>query len=152
MEGFVESSPSRFFAVRLPHDGDLLEAIKGFAVRMGIEAGVLWVIGAVKRATVSFYNQAEKTYSKHSFDEPMEILVCLGNVAKLKGETLIHAHIVLGNGNGKAFGGHLEKGTIIFSAEMFLLELKGVTLNRKYDETTGLNLFNFNLQNANPFT
>jgi len=141
MEGFAEASPGRFFAVRLPYDGDLLESIRGFAVRVGVEAGVLWVIGAVKKASVSFYNQAEKTYSKHSFEEPLEILSCIGNIAKLKGETFAHAHIVLGDKNGRTYGGHLEKGTIVFSAEMFILELKGVTLNREYDETTGLNLF-----------
>lgn len=141
MEGFAEASPGRLFAVRLPYDGDLLESIRDFAVRVGVETGVLWVIGAVKKASVSFYNQEEKTYSKHSFDEPLEILSCIGNIAKLKGETFAHAHIVLGDKNGRTYGGHLEKGTTVFSAEMFLLELKGVTLNREYDETTGLNLF-----------
>ena len=71
----------------------------------------------------------------------MEILACIGNVSKLKGETLIHAHIVLGDSEGRAYGGHLERGTIIFSAEMFLVKLEGLTLNREYDEVTGLNLF-----------
>jgi predicted DNA-binding protein with PD1-like motif len=54
MEGFAEASPGRLFAVRLPYDGDLLESIRDFAVRVGVETGVLWVIGAVKKASVSF--------------------------------------------------------------------------------------------------
>lgn len=141
MEGFAEASLGRLFVVRLPHGGDLLESIKGFAVERGVEAGVLWVIGAVRKASISFYDQAEKSYVKQSFEEPMEILACTGNIGRLKGETLVHAHITLAKRNGETVGGHLEEGTTIFSAEMFLLELKNVALNREYDETTGLNLF-----------
>lgn len=137
---YVGTSPGRLFAVRLPYGGDLLNSIKSFAEEAGIESAVLWVIGAVGRAEVSFYDQARKTYVKHSFNQPMEILSCTGNIAKLKGEIFVHTHIVLGDREGRAFGGHLEGGTIIFSAEMFLLELKGVSLSREYDKVTGLNL------------
>jgi len=54
---------------------------------------------------------------------------------------MAHVHLVLGDKEGKTFGGHLDEGTTIFSAEMFLLEVKNIVLEREYDEVTGLNLF-----------
>ena len=141
MAGKAEAKPGRILVFRLPYEGDLLTSIREAVEQAGVETGVFWIIGAVKKAHISFYNQAGKEYLRREFDRPMEILACTGNVAKLKGETLIHAHLVLGDEEGKAFGGHLEKGTIIFSAEMFLVELEGLTLTREYDEVTGLNLF-----------
>jgi len=137
----LKTSDGKTIVFRLPHNEDLLESIRKAVEEEKVEAGIFWIIGAVKRAEVSFYVQAEKRYLKHCFDKPMEILACIGNVSKLKGETLIHAHIVLGDSEGRAYGGHLERGTIIFSAEMFLVKLEGLTLNREYDEVTGLNLF-----------
>jgi len=138
---FGVAVPGKVYVFRLPYGEDLLAAVKMAAETVKAEAGVFWIIGAVQKGEISFYNQSEKKYVRKSFDQPMEILSCIGNVSKLKGETLIHAHIALGDETGKAYGGHLEKGTIIFAAELFLLKLEGIQLTREYDDTTGLNLF-----------
>ncbi|RLG91915.1 MAG: DNA-binding protein [Candidatus Hecatellales archaeon] len=142
MASFLEGSLGRIFVVRLPTDGDLLKTIEGFAGEMGVEAGVLWVIGAVRKAVIKYYNQEEKKYSRISLNKPLEILSCIGNISKLEGKIIAHVHLVLGDKDGKTFGGHLDEGTKIFSAEMILLEVKNVVLERVYDEVTGLNLFN----------
>ena len=136
-----EGALGRIFVVRLPTDGDLLKSIEDFAEKVGVEAGVLWVVGAVRKAVVKYYNQKEKKYSKISLDFPLEILSCTGNISKFKGKIMAHVHLVLGDKEGKTFGGHLDEGTTIFSAEMFLLEVKNTVLEREYDEVTGLNLF-----------
>ena len=141
MIAHVKGSPGRLIVGRLPHDGDLLSSIRQLAEENGVKAAVFWVIGAVKRARVTFYSQAEKAYRTAEFNMPLEILSCIGNIGQLKGETAVHAHLVLGDEKGAAYGGHLEKGTIIFSAEIFLLEVEDATLTREYDEVTGLNLF-----------
>lgn len=138
---FFEGKFGRIFIVRLPTDGDLLKSIEEFAEKVGVKAGVLWVVGAVKKAVVKYYSQEEKKYLKISLDLPLEILSCTGNISRFKGKTIAHIHLVFGDKEGKTFGGHLDEGTIIFSAEMFLLEVKDVVLEREYDKVTGLNLF-----------
>jgi len=51
-----EGALGRIFVVRLPTDGDLLKSIEDFAEKVGVEAGVLWVVGAVRKAVVKYYN------------------------------------------------------------------------------------------------
>ena len=138
---FSEGSLGRFFVCRLNYESDLLDSIKGFADDKGVKVAVFFLLGAVKKARFSFYDQEEKKYVEDEIEEAMEVLSCIGNIAKMKGETIVHGHIVLSDRKGKSCGGHLRNGTIVFSAELFIMELKGTVLEREYDEVTGLNLF-----------
>ncbi|MEM2122335.1 MAG: DNA-binding protein [Candidatus Bathyarchaeia archaeon] len=130
----------RSIVASLDHGADLLASIRKIVDDNDVKAAVFWIIGAVRRATIGYYDQGERRYVKVSMDEPLEVASCMGNVAQFRGETLIHAHITLADRNGKAFGGHLYEGTIIYAAELYLMELN-LKLEREYDETTGLNLF-----------
>jgi len=138
---FVKAELGRVFVCRLAHDADLLTSIREFVEKESIRSGMFHLIGAVKNATVSFYDQQAKKYVDIPFDKPLEVLSCFGNVGKLEDKTVIHAHMTLSDSEGKTYGGHLSEGTTIFSAELILIELKGVNLEREYDPVTGLNLF-----------
>ena len=126
---------------RLPHDSDLLAEITALAQREGIKAGTIMAIGAVKRAVIGFYDQKSREYQEKEVLEPMEISSCLGNISLKDGEIFVHAHINLADREGQVVGGHLAPGTIIFAAECRITELKGDSLERSYDETTGLSLW-----------
>jgi hypothetical protein len=136
----AELSTGRVLVIKPDYGEDLMESVKAVADKFRVETGVFWAIGAAKKAAISYYDQSEKKYVRLQLNKPLEILSCIGNISKFKGETLIHAHITLSDREGEAYGGHLEKGTQIFSGEVFLVETKGLTLNRAYDERTGLNL------------
>lgn len=140
MVKFIEFSAGRVFVVRPEYGEDLLEALRESVDRLDVRAGVFWAIGAVRKAVVSYYDQTEKRYVRLRIDKPLEIVSCIGNVSELQGERIVHAHIALGDRDGNAYGGHLEPGTEVFSAEIFLIEVKGPPLTRSYDERTGLNL------------
>lgn len=137
----IKFKPKEFeFSIyKLDFNDDLLNAIKKAVEK--IDSGVFWVIGAVSKAKFSFYDQENKVYREILINKPLEITSCIGNVAELNGEKIIHAHVTFSDNLGNAFGGHLIEGTKIFSAEMFLIEFKNFKLYRKFDETTGLNLF-----------
>ena len=125
----------------LTHGSDLLEAITDLARKNGIKTGTVMAIGAVKRATIGFYNQIEREYRERDIGEPMEITSCLGNISTKDGETFVHAHVTLADSEGQVVGGHLSPGTIVFAAECRITELRGDSLERGYDETTGLSLW-----------
>lgn len=137
----VEGKTGRVFAGRLAHGADVLAELTRIAAEQGVSAGRVEVIGAVKRARVGYYDQEKKQYDFRSFDEPLEILAVAGNVSLKDGAPFVHAHITLSDEEGRAFGGHLAEGTIVFAAEFRIEELPGVTLNRVPDETTGLALW-----------
>ena len=136
----IELSAGRVVVIKPDYGEDLIEAVEKAAEKLNVTAGVFWAIGAVKKATISYYNQTEKNYVKHRIDKPLEILSCIGNISELKGKRVVHAHVALADRDGKAYGGHLERGTEVFSGEIFLIETRGQPLTRGYDETTGLNV------------
>ena len=142
MKWFSQASQGRIYVCRFDYEADLLESIKRFVEEKNIGAAFFIVIGAVKKARLNYYNQEEKRYLEILVDKPLEIASCMGNIAKMDGKTIVHAHIVFSDKEGKTYGGHLASGTIIFAGEMVLVELKDIELRRKYDEVTGLNLFN----------
>jgi predicted DNA-binding protein with PD1-like motif len=133
--------PDRMFLTRLPHDSDLLLSIKDVFRESGIQMGFFTAIGAVRTAHVAFYDQAAKAYTDFIFDEPAEILSCVGNVSEVDGDISVHAHITLGLKDGTAKGGHLLEGTIIFASELFGIALDGQKLERHFDDITGLKLW-----------
>ncbi|HJX22939.1 MAG TPA: PPC domain-containing DNA-binding protein [Candidatus Bathyarchaeia archaeon] len=138
---FLESKLGRTFLVRLEHESDLLNSIKKIAEERGIQTAQFFAIGAVKKAAFSFYDQRAKKYIQEEVRGELELLSCLGNISKMEGKTIVHAHVALSDSRGKFYGGHLTEGTVVFAGEVSMTELMGPSLERKFDEVTGLNLF-----------
>jgi uncharacterized protein len=129
------------FLKRLGHGDDLLAAIRAAFVEARISMGVFEALGAVRQARIAFYDQKTHEYCPIDLNEQAEILSCIGNVSLLAGEPFVHAHITLSLADGSAKGGHLMEGTTIFACELFGRELVGKRLERAYDATTGLKLW-----------
>jgi predicted DNA-binding protein with PD1-like motif len=139
--GLFEYNAGKELIVRLKHDADLIQSITELAKNKGIEAGSFTVIGALKRARLGYYDQKNHEYREMKIDSPHEIASCIGNVSLKDGEPFIHAHVVLADEMGNTKAGHLLEGTV-FAAEVHLRQLEGPRLERKYDEVTGLSLWN----------
>ena len=129
------------YLLRLEHDGGLIEQITEFCKDKGIRLGRVEAIGAVKTARIGYYNQTTREYQFAQLDQPMEILKLAGNVSLKDGTPMVHAHITLADEEGKAWGGHLAPGTVVFACECLVQELNGDELNRAFDEQTGLPLW-----------
>jgi uncharacterized protein len=128
------------FLMRLPKDVDLLDAItEAFRARETPKAAFN-VIGAVDKAVLGFYTEARE-YVNKEFTDRYEIVSCSGNVSEKDGAIFVHAHVVLSGADYKCIGGHLMPGTIIFAAELFGIPVSGPVPVRKYDEPTGLALW-----------
>ena len=139
--GLFEYSANKELIVRLKHDADLVQTMTELARSKGIEAGSFTAIGALKRARLGYYDQKNHEYRELKIDSPHEIASCVGNVSLKDGEPFIHAHVVLADETGNTKAGHLLEG-VVFAAEVHLRQLEGPRLERKYDEVTGLSLWN----------
>ena len=126
---------------RLLESEDLFESIKDRAEKSGIRAGFFVLIGTLKNAALGYYKEGK--YDAIRLKGPLEIASCTGNVAvDEKGEIAIHAHIVVSNEKGEAFGGHLMKGSEVgATAELVMVEAVAVKVQRAHDEKTNLNLW-----------
>ncbi|PLX40693.1 MAG: DNA-binding protein [Deltaproteobacteria bacterium] len=137
-----EVNRGRIFIGRLERGDDLLAALTDVCVKEGVKIGRVEAIGAVESATVGFYDQDIKVYEYIEIAEPMELLALLGNVSTINNETMLHAHVTLGDdAGGHCRGGHLAPGTVVFACEYIIEELIGEALVRGPEEATGLSLW-----------
>jgi len=126
---------------RLLEDEDLAESVRKEAETNGIRAGCFILIGTVKHAALGYYKEGK--YDTIHLEGPLEIASCTGNVAvDEKDEVVIHAHVVVSNAKGEAFGGHLMKGSKVgATAELVIIEAVGVEVQKVFDEKTKLKLW-----------
>lgn len=129
------------FIGKLEHGADLLEELTNICKENDIHLGKVTALGAVQKARLGYYNQDKKEYNFFEIDKPLEITNLTGNISLRDGQPMVHAHITLSDSDGKAFGGHLAPGTIVFACEFVITVLDGPQLTRGHDEATGLPLW-----------
>ncbi len=129
------------FIGRLTHGCDLLEELTDICKKESITIGRIEGLGAVQKARLAYYNQSKGEYQFFTLDKHLEITKLIGNISIKDGEPMVHAHITLADDEGKAFGGHLAPGTIVFASEVIFEVFEGEELKRDFDEETGLPLW-----------
>jgi len=135
-----ELRPGRLFLSSLDHDSEIVASITALAESLGVEVGAVSAIGALKRATIGYYDQETHEYRAIEIDRPVEISSLSGNISIRDGKPFLHAHATLADSQGNVRGGHLSSGTV-FAAEVFIRELCGRPPTRTHDPTTDLFLW-----------
>ena len=115
----------KFQMGRIPPGEDLLQSIHEILTNRSIQSGYVWVLGALRNASVGYFDQKTREYETISIDEPVEIILCHGNVSLKEGKPFAHLHLSVGKRNGEMFGGHLETGNEVFVAEVCIAEFDG---------------------------
>lgn len=136
---YREVDGGREFVARLEHGRDWREQIESFAAEANVDAAFFFGLGAVQDAELFFYDQEETEYYPATFDEPLEVAACVGNVSWLEGERFAHTHAVLSREDGSTVAGHLNAATT-FAGELYIRELE-TDLERERDATTDLDLW-----------
>ena len=138
----IKVTPCRTIIGRLSKDEDLLTGLENCARQHGITLGAVQAIGAVSQARIACYDQTARQYNFLDLARPLEITSLSGNISLREGKTMIHAHLTLADSEGRAFGGHLAEGTLVFACEFILQEYQSATpLVRQPDDPTGLLLW-----------
>ncbi len=132
---------SRMLFIKLePNDG-ILESLTEAVVKNSIKTGFFTAIGAVQNPKIGYYKSKEG-YQTIELVGNFEVLSCVGNVTLKETIPMIHAHIVVGDLEGHAFGGHLIPGNhISVTGEIFLVESQKA-LTRALDPKFQLSLIN----------
>jgi predicted DNA-binding protein with PD1-like motif len=129
------------FMGKLRHGADLLEELTKICMEKNIQLGNIEAIGAVQKAVIGYYHQDKREYEFITLDQHLEILNLTGNISIKDGSPMVHAHVTLADEEGKAFGGHLAPGTIIFACECVIEVYDGPVFERSFDQETGLPLW-----------
>lgn len=121
-------------------DGDeVLTGLKAHARRAGIRAAHFTALGAFQRALLAYFDVEKKEYLEIPVDEQVEVTSLVGDIGTHEGDLVIHAHCVLGRRDGSAVTGHLLRGEVRPTLELFLTAFD-TNLERAMDEATGLPL------------
>ena len=134
-----EVDPVAEYVARFETGADWRAEIETLAREEDVEAGFFTALGAVQDAEVWFYDQDETEYRSVTFDEPLEVAACVGNVSLLEGDVFAHTHAVLSRPSGQTLAGHLNAGTV-FAGECHLRAF-AEPLERSHDATTDLDLW-----------
>jgi predicted DNA-binding protein with PD1-like motif len=118
---------------------EVLSGLKEYAKKEGVKAAWINILGACEKVTLAYYDLETKTYLKKTFDEELEVLGVMGNIALFEGEPLVHLHGTFSKADMSVIGGHLFDMTISATGETHLQIFEG-GVKRAYDEVTGLNL------------
>lgn len=141
-----EFKPESVFMGRLEKGADIVSSLEEFCVERGIKAAWINLLGALDKATISYYDQEKHQYFHRELNGDYEIISCSGNISLKDGKPFAHLHIVLSDTDYNAIGGHLWPNTVsVFAAEFAIFKLEGDTgaedLVRCPDVETGLALW-----------
>lgn len=130
------------YVIRIDRGEEICEQLKFIAKKEQIQLAYLTGIGAAGKITAGVFDTKAKAFKGKIWEGDLEIVSIGGNINTMDGETYAHFHISFSDERGNVFGGHLTEAVISGTGELVLTEIDG-TVDRRFDEETGLNLFQF---------
>ena len=141
MYKYKKVNKSDRYIVSLDNHVELMEALTAFCKHVGIITGQVTGIGAISEATFRLYDPATKQYVDKTFAEQMEITNITGNISHKDKEVYLHVHATCSRADYSCVGGHLLSARINGACELLVDQFCDTEVGRKYDEETGLNLY-----------
>lgn len=132
----------QMYYVRIDRGEEVMASLKEFAVREKITLAGITGLGAAGLVEAGLYIVEDKKYKSNTFEGEFEILSLTGTITEKDGSPYLHLHISIADEKGAAFGGHLNRAVISGTCELTVCVSDG-RVGRKYDEETGLNIFDF---------
>lgn len=113
----------RTFILVLDEGDEAFRCITDFAQKEGVTAASITAIGALRAATIAFFEFETKNYKRIPIEVQSEVLSMLGDVAvDDDGKASLHLHVVLGFSDGSTKGGHFLEGHVRPTLEVVLRE------------------------------
>ena len=128
--------------VRLDKGDEITETLKAVAAKEKITCGSITGIGATDAFSVGVFDLTKKKYNVFEYTQNHEINALTGNLTTMNGGTYLHVHITCTDQAGKVVGGHLLKGVISLTGEIFITVVNGI-VDRTHDDALGINRLSF---------
>ena len=127
---------------RMDKGEEIVEQVRCIALKENIKLASVEALGALSEFHVGLFDVNEKKFHGNYFQGAYEIVSLTGTINTKDGEFYTHLHMSAADENAHVYGGHLVDATISATCEMVIRVLDG-TVDRYFDEETGLNLFKF---------
>ena len=142
---YSSGTSGRIFFVRFDHGDDVMSLLSDLAVKERISLASVNILGAIQEATIVAGPKTPVLPPEPNlvfFDDGREVL-CFGTITSKDGKPRIHLHASFGK-EEKSITGCLRKDNRTFiTLEAVVTEIKGISLDRKIDEASGVDLVVF---------
>jgi uncharacterized protein len=136
-------SEPKTFALIMDTGDEIGDVLKRFASAQNLAGSSFKAIGALSHVKVGWFNWESKKYEVAAeFNEQVELLSLIGDIALKDSEPQVHAHLSIGRRDGTAHGGHLLKAYVRPTCELILTE-SPEHLQKQIDPASGLALIRF---------
>lgn len=126
---------TREYTLILAAGDEVATALVDFARRERVVAAHFSGLGAVSGAELAFFDMEKKKYRVNAFPEPAEVVSLLGDIGvDESGRPVVHAHVLLSDETGRAFGGHLLTATTSPNLEVFITTFPEPLVRRPFPE------------------
>ncbi|MBR6901235.1 MAG: DNA-binding protein [Synergistaceae bacterium] len=138
---------SKYF-LRIDKGEEIMTTLEKFCKDEKISLAEVKALGAVDDFEVGLFDVKEKKYHRNNFKFPAEITSLWGTVTTKEGQVYLHVHMSAADIKGQVFGGHLSRAVVSATCEMIIHDISegssnGFTVERKFNDEVGLNLFEF---------
>ena len=144
-----EGGTQKTFAVIFDKGDEFVAGLTNLAQAQNLGGSQFTAIGAFRDVTLGYFDRQAKDYKKIPIKEQVEVLSLIGVIALKDGAPKIHAHVVIGNADGTAHGGHILEAHVWPTLEVVLTE-SPKHLQRKLDPETGLALIDLSASLKTP--
>lgn len=135
----IDTEPRTYILIFRTGD-EVASGLKKFAEDNKLAGSSFKAIGALSYAKVGWFNWDTKKYETAAeFDEQVEVLSLIGDVALQDGKPVVHAHLIIGRKDGTAHGGHLLEARVRPTLEVVLTE-SAQALRKSVDPESGIAL------------
>jgi predicted DNA-binding protein with PD1-like motif len=135
-----ETRLTRVIIGKIEPNEDLIDSIVDIVKKSHMKSGIITCIGALNKFTIGFYDLKSKNYKMETFEENVELVSCMGNIAYKEDEPMIHLHVTLGRSDYSLIGGHLSQPSIVsVTGEVKIFEINQ-KLSRSFDSQFDLSL------------
>ena len=133
--------------VRLDPGDEIITCLTALQEREHLGFAQVSGLAAVGEAEIGVFDTVKKQFRGNTFRGSYEVAHLAANLTMKDGMPYVHAHIVIADETGAAFGGHLVRAVISATAELYIQGLRdirpGLDVDRRFDQTVGLNLLRF---------
>jgi predicted DNA-binding protein with PD1-like motif len=127
------------FQLRFESGEAIADGLLAWLREQGVGYATLTGLGAVRHATVSYWNAETQDYEQHELDRQMEVVSLIGNATIKDGSPFTHIHVALGQSDLSIVGGHLNDLVVNPNLEIWLRR-ETESVHRTLDPVCGLYL------------
>ncbi|MCL5057564.1 MAG: DNA-binding protein [Actinobacteria bacterium] len=142
---YSQGKVGRVFVARVEDGDNLIEEIKKLAVTEKVEAGIFYVIGALKDAAIVVGPEEcvlPPVPVWREFSDGREI-VGIGTLFNNGGEPVLHLHGAFGRGDQVVMGCIRKLSEVYLVAEVIITELTGTGAVKEFEQESGLKMLKF---------